>query len=53
MKSVGEVMAIGRTSRNRCRRRCAGWKPARMAWIRSGLDLDSEEDKVNAAPRAA
>jgi carbamoyl-phosphate synthase large subunit len=27
MKSVGEVMAIGRTFQRACRRRCAGWRP--------------------------
>ncbi|OWK20829.1 hypothetical protein AJ88_25710 [Mesorhizobium amorphae CCBAU 01583] len=35
MKSVGEVMAIGRTSRNRCRRPCVGSRPASPAWTRS------------------
>jgi carbamoyl-phosphate synthase large subunit len=27
MKSVGEVMAMGRTLPKACRRRCAAWKP--------------------------
>ena len=33
MKSVGEVMAIGRTFQSRCRRRCAGWRPVSTASI--------------------
>ena len=28
MKSVGEVMAIGRTFQESCRKRCVAWKPA-------------------------
>ena len=28
MKSVGEAMSIGRTFQDRCRRRCARWRPA-------------------------
>ena len=34
MKSVGEVMAMGRTFRSRCRRPCVAWKPARSASTR-------------------
>jgi carbamoyl-phosphate synthase large subunit len=46
MKSVGEVMAIGRPSRSRCRRRCAGSRPARWARNRSiGRDRWATSDR--------
>ncbi len=37
MKSVGEVMAIGRSIHEACKRRCAGWRPACPASTTSSI----------------
>jgi carbamoyl-phosphate synthase large subunit len=54
MKSVGEVMAIGRNIRNRCRRRCAAWKPgstASTAMTNSKAPRATRSTPRSAAPR--
>ena len=54
MKSVGEVMAIGRTSRNPSRRRCAGWKPGSPASTRSKSPApEMATTATPSAPRSA
>ena len=55
MKSVGEVMAIGRTlPRNRCRRRCARSRPASRASTRSRSRASaSATTRMRSAPRSA
>ena len=45
MKSVGEVMAIGRTFKEACRRPCAAWRPAWPASTRS-RSTGSDDDET-------
>ena len=56
MKSVGEVMAIGRTFREAWARRCARWRSAAGAWTstrRPPLDDLQARSIVRAQPRSA
>ena len=54
MKSVGEAMAIGRTFRKSCRRRCARSRPASTGSTRSrSTDLATATTTTRCAPRSA
>ena len=53
MKSVGEVMAIGRTFQESLQKALRGLETGKVGLDPTGLDLASEDDLADAAPRAA
>ena len=52
MKSVGEVMAMGRTFQESLQKALRGLETGKVGLDPTGLDLASEDDLADAAPRA-